>query len=79
LIGSRKIGRLIDNERQVNEIAKSYFEEHNISYLDVLEPLRRAVPYEQIYPNNYNGHSNKNGYRIIAETIYQNLNGKQDD
>lgn len=79
LAGSRKIDRLIDNERLVNEIVKSYFEEHNISYLDVLEPLRRAVPYEQIYPNNYNGHSNKNGYRIIAETIYQNLNGKQDD
>ncbi|HSC35640.1 MAG TPA: hypothetical protein VLG45_10230, partial [Thermodesulfobacteriota bacterium] len=79
LIGSRKIDRLIDNERQVSEIAKSYFEEHDISYLDVLEPLRKAVPYEQIYPNNYNGHNNKNGYRIIAETIYQNLNEKQDD
>lgn len=78
LLGSPKIDRLIDNERQVNEIAKSYFEEHNISYLDVLEPLRMAVPYEQIYPNNYNGHSNKNGYRIIAESIYQYLRGKQE-
>ena len=79
LSGSRKIDRLIENERQVNEIAKSYFEEHNISYLDVLEPLRQAVPNEQIYPNNYNGHSNKNGYGIIAESIYQYLNGKQEN
>ena len=78
LPGSPKIDRLIDNERRVSEIAKSYFEEHNIPYLDVLEPLRGAVPYEQIYPNNYNGHSNKNGYRIIAESIYQYLRGKQE-
>ncbi len=76
---SAKIDRLIDNERRVNEIAKSYFKDHDIPYLDVLDPLRRAVPREQIYPNNYNGHSNKNGYRIIAETVNRYLGGTQDE
>lgn len=76
---SAKIDRLIDNERRVNEIAKSYFKDHDISYIDVLEPLRRAVPHEQIYPNNYNGHCNKNGYRIIAETVNRYLGGTQDE
>jgi hypothetical protein len=30
---------------------------------------------EQIYPNNFGGHENKNGYRIIAETIKKYLDG----
>lgn len=73
---SEKIDRLIENERRVNGIVKSYFREHGIAYLDVLEPLKNAAGNEQIYPNNYNGHPNKNGYRVIAEFIGQNLDDR---
>ena len=52
---------------------KADFEEHHVAYLDLLEPLRDAVGKEQLYPANHNNHPNKNGYRIIAETIQHYL------
>ncbi len=71
LESSEKIDRLIEAERQINNIAKSYFKEHDISYLDVLNPLKEAVHNEQLYPNNYSSHPNKNGNRIMAGSIAQ--------
>jgi len=76
LASSEKIDRLIENERQINNIIKSYFREHDISYLDVLKPLKSAVNKEQIYPSNYSGHPNKNGNRIIAESIKQSMDSR---
>ena len=70
---SNKIRNLILNESVVNKVVKAYFEENNIPYVDVLEPLREAALSEQIYPNNFGGHSNKNGYRIIAESVSSTL------
>ncbi|GJM17446.1 MAG: hypothetical protein DHS20C13_27730 [Thermodesulfobacteriota bacterium] len=71
-----KLNILIQNEEVVSKLIKRYFEDHGISYIEVLEPLRNAAGSEQIYPNNFGGHSNKNGYRIIAETINQYLESK---
>jgi len=73
LANSIKLKRLIQNEDVVNKLVKTYFKDHGIPYVDVLEPLRNAAGSEQIYPNNFGGHTNKNGYRIIAESINQYL------
>lgn len=69
LLASEKIDRLIRSEREVDRITRDYFTEHGIEYIDVLEPLQAKTDKEQLYPNNYGGHTNENGYRIIAESI----------
>jgi hypothetical protein len=76
---SEKIDSLLENERRVSMTAQSDFKEHNISYLDLLGPLRSAAKYEQLYPNNYSGHFNNGGNRVIAESIKQYLDSKQDN
>ncbi len=68
---SPELSLLIQNEDVVNKVVKRYFSDHNIAYIEVLKPLQDAAASEQIYPNNFGGHTNKNGYRIIAETINQ--------
>lgn len=73
LADNDKLNSLIQNEEVVSQLIKRYFGDHGISYIEVLEPLRNAAKTEQIYPNNFGGHSNKNGYRIIAESINQYL------
>jgi hypothetical protein len=70
---SDKIDRLLENERRVNKMVQSYFKEHNIPYLDLLGPLGNAAKHEHLYPNNYSGHFNDNGNRVIAESIKQYL------
>ncbi|MGD9651622.1 MAG: hypothetical protein AB7I96_05835 [Candidatus Dadabacteria bacterium] len=70
---SREIDRLLLNERRVSAEAESYFDEHGIPYLDLLGPLREAALREEIYPNNYSGHFNRNGNRVIAESISRRL------
>lgn len=63
------IDDLLAKERQVMEIVKSYFSKHNIAYLDVLKAMKINVNQVQIYPSNQDGHPNKNGYAIIAESV----------
>ncbi|HSC33782.1 MAG TPA: hypothetical protein VLG45_00780 [Thermodesulfobacteriota bacterium] len=75
LPGSEKIDYLIGNERQADTAVKKYFDEHGIRYVDALPPLSRSAGAEQIYPNNFGGHTNGNGYRIIAESIKNYLDG----
>ncbi len=74
---SDEIDRLLPNERRVSAEAESYFREHGIPYINLLGPLRAAALHEQIYPNNYSGHFNENGNRIIAEAIKQYLDEAQ--
>ncbi len=66
---SKIIDDLLANERRVNELVKIHFKEHNIDYIDTLEPLKNSIEKKQIYPAHINGHPNKNGYEIIATTI----------
>ena len=74
---SKEIDRLLRNERRVSAEADSYFREHGIPYLDLLGPLREAALREEIYPNNYSGHFNGNGNRVIAESIKRRLDEPQ--
>lgn len=70
---SSNLSALIQSEEVINKIVKRYFTDNNIAFVDVQDSLKNAAGSEQIYPNNFGGHSNKNGYRIIAETINQHL------
>ncbi len=67
------IHQVIANEHTVNELLKAYFEEKNISNVDVLEPLIKAAGTESIYPTNADTHPNKNGYEIIARELMAQL------
>lgn len=77
LQSSEKIDTVIQNERQINDIVKSYFDMNGISYIDVLEPLQNAEKLEGLYPDNYSTHLTKSGNRVIAESIKQRLDGNQ--
>ncbi len=70
---SPELSRLMQSEDVVIKLVKRYFGDHGIEYIDVLKPLQSAAENEQIYPNNFGGHTNKNGYRIIADTINQHI------
>jgi lysophospholipase L1-like esterase len=67
------IGRLIAYERQTNYLMKKYFDQNDISYVDVLPDLRRAVTTKPIYPQSDDGHPNADGYRVIAAAIQKSL------
>jgi hypothetical protein len=73
LPNSQIFDELIRNESEINKIVKDYLKRNNIAYVDVLDPLRSAAAKVQLYPNNFGGHTNKNGYEIIAKSIYRYL------
>ncbi|MEZ4547874.1 MAG: hypothetical protein R3B51_09205 [Thermodesulfobacteriota bacterium] len=47
---------------------KEYFDAHGIAYVDVLDALSQRPRASSSTPQT-GGHTNGNGYRIIAETI----------
>jgi lysophospholipase L1-like esterase len=65
--------KLLANERRINSVVKAYFEEHSLSYIDLLPQLQANTSQGQLYPGNYDGHPNRNGYRVIAETVARYL------
>ena len=69
LTASDKIDYLLRNESEADIEIRKYFDEHGIRYVDALGPLSRSAGVLQIYPNNFGGHENSNGYRIIAGAI----------
>lgn len=75
LPASDKIDYLIGNERQADREIRKYFDGHGIRYVDALGPLSRSAGAERIYPDNFGGHENRNGYRIIAESVKEYLDG----
>ncbi len=66
IANSNIIDQLIANEREANKIIKSYLDEHDIAYINSLMLLQNSVSKKNIHPN-------KNGYKIIAETMEQYL------
>ncbi|HVY56001.1 MAG TPA: hypothetical protein VHC46_09625, partial [Thermodesulfobacteriota bacterium] len=75
LPASDKIDYLLRNEREADSEIRKYFDEHGIRYVDALGPLSEGAGKEQIYPNNFGGHENGNGYRIIAGAVKKYLDG----
>ena len=78
LPASGKIDYLLENEREADDRIRSYFDEHGIRYVDVLGSLSKSADVEQIYPNNFGGHENRNGYSVIAGAIKEYLDGHGD-
>lgn len=64
-----EIIKKIINEGQIADSIKRYFNEHHIAYIDTSDNLRNVVDRIQIYHNNHNVHPNKNGNKIIADSI----------
>jgi len=62
------IRQLLDNERAVTTISKDFFQRYQIKYIEVTDALAAAVD-NNIYPNTFDGHPNKNGYAVIAMRI----------
>lgn len=75
LPASDRLDYLLRNEREADGEVRKYFDEHGIRYVDMLGPLSVSAATEQIYPNNFGGHENKNGYGVIAGTIKEYLAG----
>ena len=67
------IKSLLTNERAVTAIVKAFFENHGIPYVNLLPHLQEQVSRFQLYPGNFDGHPNKNGYRVIAENVERYL------
>lgn len=74
-----ELDRLITSEREINSAAVRYFRQNGIDFIEVLPALQSRSITEQIYPSNFGGHTNKNGYRIIAETLSYKLGNKTRD
>jgi hypothetical protein len=70
---SQTIDELIRSESELNDKVKTYLKRHDIAYVDVLGPLRNAAGSVQLYPTNFGGHTNGNGYEIIAKSIHRYL------
>jgi len=75
LPASDKIDYLLRNESETDGEIRKYFDAHGIRYVDTLGPLSLNAGKEQIYPNNFGGHENKNGYSVIAGAVKEYLDG----
>ncbi|MGH7797795.1 MAG: hypothetical protein ACREQ2_23280 [Candidatus Binatia bacterium] len=67
------IKSLLINERTVTAKVKAFFEDHGIAYINLLPQLQERVARLQLYPGNFDGHPNQNGYRVIAESVEEYL------
>ncbi|MGN7610797.1 hypothetical protein ACQZV8_01800 [Magnetococcales bacterium HHB-1] len=70
------IDQLLKNERLVNQRVKKAFDDMGIAYVDLLSPLQKAVDKAPVYPVDNDGHTNGNGYRVIATAILDALNAR---
>jgi lysophospholipase L1-like esterase len=64
---------ILANERRINGMVREHLEQHKVSYVDLLPELQARAGGVQLYPGNYDGHPNKNGYRVIAESVAAHL------
>lgn len=67
------IDRLLANERLAREATFRFFRESGIAYVDALPALKRAVG-DRLYARTATDmHPNGNGYRVIAEAVFEAL------
>ncbi len=64
---------LVAHESKVNEILRDHLKQNGIQYLDLLLPLQKSALNQHIYPDNYDGHPNRLGYKVIADNISRRL------
>jgi hypothetical protein len=63
----------IQQENVARHVIESFLHQSNIEVVDLLPELEAKVDERDLYPLT-DGHPNKNGYRVIAETINNYLN-----
>jgi hypothetical protein len=61
------------SKQSVYNTLKAFFEDHRIAYPNLLPQMQEQLTRAQLYPGNFDGHPNKNGYRVIAESIERYL------
>lgn len=68
------IDKLIANERLAREKTFNFLNESNISYVDTLPALKQSAGHELYARTAADMHPNKNGYRVIAEAVFEAMN-----
>ena len=63
------IDSLIENERLVVNQTINFFNKNKIKYIEVLNQLQQELNRLPLYSSNYDGHTNENGYSVIAKTV----------
>ena len=71
---SEVLRKLTANERLARESMFAFFKESNISYVDALPALQASAERELYARTAQDVHPSRNGYRVIAETIFGALN-----
>jgi hypothetical protein len=70
---SAELDKLAANGRMARERTFQFLTDSGISYVDTLPALRKSVG-QQLYARTAaDMHPNKNGYRVIAEAVFDNL------
>jgi len=67
------INDLLANERSARIELLEFLRESGIDYIDTLPDLRREAGKELYARTDKDMHPNRNGYRVIAETVYRSL------
>ncbi len=73
LAGREKILEVALLEEKLNSRIQDFLINNRIAFIDTLPLLKGAAATEQIYPNNFGGHTNKNGYRALSEALVSYL------
>jgi hypothetical protein len=69
-----EIDSLIQNELQARSKLFVFLKNANIQYVDLLEPMKRAIERQGIYASSaVDMHPNNNGYKVIAESLAAHL------
>jgi lysophospholipase L1-like esterase len=63
----------LSEETKVDMLTQSFLKENKIPYINSIPYLEKASYKKQLYPNNYEDHPKRNGYRVIAEAINEYL------
>lgn len=67
------LARVVEQEEIARSTIRARLEQAGICVEDVLPALRAKLHETALYPNNDDGHPNRNGYRVIAEQVAQVL------
>ena len=70
------LDQLLENERLARERTFKFLNDSKIRYVDTLPALRRSVEHELYARTAADMHPNRNGYRVIAEELFEAMKQK---
>ena len=68
------LDKLLTNERLAREKTFKFLIDSKIPYVDTLPALKRSREHELYARTAADMHPNRNGYRVIAEAVFEALN-----